>query len=459
MGTHHEHRERERERAQHGLHIPTRDMTLAQTEAHMTASSGTTDIALWDSSDGTIADYAEQPEVLSLQLLVLGAQPNDFVLHLHPGIRALGRRCSGKRIGRRSGGRSGSGSSGVHVACHACCRSAVAVDQAASADHWRCHGIGGGDSTRHRIGRARCIGEWLEHLGAPSFSHGCDGASHAAEGSAVRRAAAAAAADRCEGHCPTAEAVNGWRAGGRPFGGRGAPRRWALRTCPATQGCSVGRAATTGCAERGERHCAATEPIANRATAHHWRRLQLHQRRRREPRSLHAGRWRQLNGGTSIAHGWTNVAHDQQPQWPQHCKCFGRRRKRFPASMQSHMQSRLDLPSFVRATCGESRSPVLSPGSKEPRRETGPAAMGRPPWGMNCTELALCCRAARGPWRGLVRGTSPSPWPSDRGIDPPAPPQHAAACTAVLRRSTVRSFGCRLTLPDRRAVPHPKFCG
>ena len=34
--------------------------------------------------------------------------------------------------------------------------------------------------------------------------------------------------------------------------------------------------------------------------------------------------------------------------------------------------------------CGESRSPVLSPGSKEPRRETGPAAMGHPahpPWG------------------------------------------------------------------------------
>ena len=33
--------------------------------------------------------------------------------------------------------------------------------------------------------------------------------------------------------------------------------------------------------------------------------------------------------------------------------------------------------------CGESRSPVLhvSPGSKEPRRETGPAAMGHPLWG------------------------------------------------------------------------------
>ena len=30
--------------------------------------------------------------------------------------------------------------------------------------------------------------------------------------------------------------------------------------------------------------------------------------------------------------------------------------------------------------CGESRSPVLSPGSKERRRETGPAAMGHPPW-------------------------------------------------------------------------------
>ena len=33
------------------------------------------------------------------------------------------------------------------------------------------------------------------------------------------------------------------------------------------------------------------------------------------------------------------------------------------------------------ARCGESRSPVLSPGSKEPRRVTGPAAMGHPPWG------------------------------------------------------------------------------
>ena len=34
------------------------------------------------------------------------------------------------------------------------------------------------------------------------------------------------------------------------------------------------------------------------------------------------------------------------------------------------------------ARCGESRSPVLSPGSKEPRRETGPAAMGHPSWDM-----------------------------------------------------------------------------
>ena len=33
------------------------------------------------------------------------------------------------------------------------------------------------------------------------------------------------------------------------------------------------------------------------------------------------------------------------------------------------------------ARCGESRSPVLSP-AKEPRRETGPAAMGHPPWRM-----------------------------------------------------------------------------
>ena len=30
---------------------------------------------------------------------------------------------------------------------------------------------------------------------------------------------------------------------------------------------------------------------------------------------------------------------------------------------------------------GESRSPVFSPGSTEPRREAGPAAMGHPPWG------------------------------------------------------------------------------
>ena len=38
-------------------------------------------------------------------------------------------------------------------------------------------------------------------------------------------------------------------------------------------------------------------------------------------------------------------------------------------------------PLVLGARCGESRSPVLSPGSKEPRRETGPAAMGHPPWG------------------------------------------------------------------------------
>ena len=31
--------------------------------------------------------------------------------------------------------------------------------------------------------------------------------------------------------------------------------------------------------------------------------------------------------------------------------------------------------------CGESRSPVLSPGSKEPKRETGPAAVGHPSQG------------------------------------------------------------------------------
>ena len=30
---------------------------------------------------------------------------------------------------------------------------------------------------------------------------------------------------------------------------------------------------------------------------------------------------------------------------------------------------------------GESRSPVFSAGSMEPRREAGPAAMGHPPWG------------------------------------------------------------------------------
>ena len=33
------------------------------------------------------------------------------------------------------------------------------------------------------------------------------------------------------------------------------------------------------------------------------------------------------------------------------------------------------------ARCGESRSPVLSPGSTEPRHEAGAAAMGHPPWG------------------------------------------------------------------------------
>ena len=41
------------------------------------------------------------------------------------------------------------------------------------------------------------------------------------------------------------------------------------------------------------------------------------------------------------------------------------------------------LANVLGARCGESRSPVLSPGSKEPRRETGPAAMGHPPWGMS----------------------------------------------------------------------------
>ena len=30
-------------------------------------------------------------------------------------------------------------------------------------------------------------------------------------------------------------------------------------------------------------------------------------------------------------------------------------------------------------------NPVFSPGSKEPRREAGPAAMGHPPWGSSIT--------------------------------------------------------------------------
>ena len=33
------------------------------------------------------------------------------------------------------------------------------------------------------------------------------------------------------------------------------------------------------------------------------------------------------------------------------------------------------------ASAGEGRSPVLSPGSVEPEREAGPAAMGHPSWG------------------------------------------------------------------------------
>ena len=33
------------------------------------------------------------------------------------------------------------------------------------------------------------------------------------------------------------------------------------------------------------------------------------------------------------------------------------------------------------ASAGEGRGPVLSPGSVEPRREAGPAAMGHPSWG------------------------------------------------------------------------------
>ena len=50
------------------------------------------------------------------------------------------------------------------------------------------------------------------------------------------------------------------------------------------------------------------------------------------------------------------------------------------------------------ARCGESRSPALSPGSKEPRRETGPAAMGHPPWGssMDVMYVTYAGRARRG---------------------------------------------------------------
>ena len=40
-----------------------------------------------------------------------------------------------------------------------------------------------------------------------------------------------------------------------------------------------------------------------------------------------------------------------------------------------------DMRHVLGARFGESRSPVLSLGSKGPRRETVPAAMGHPSWG------------------------------------------------------------------------------
>ena len=58
---------------------------------------------------------------------------------------------------------------------------------------------------------------------------------------------------------------------------------------------------------------------------------------------------------------------------------------------------------------GESRSPVFSPGSKEPRREAGPAAMGHPPWGSSMGfTLYLSTQNCLASWAlGLPRGSVP----------------------------------------------------
>ena len=63
------------------------------------------------------------------------------------------------------------------------------------------------------------------------------------------------------------------------------------------------------------------------------------------------------------------------------------------------------------ARCGESRSPVLSPGSKEPRRETGPTAMGHPRG-----EAAWALRSRCRRWGASARVHSIGPRPLGGGI-------------------------------------------
>ena len=98
---------------------------------------------------------------------------------------------------------------------------------------------------------------------------------------------------------------------------------------------------------------------------------------------------------------------------------------------------------------GESRSPVFSPGSMEPRREAGPAAMGHPPWG---SSMGFTLSTSE---MGSI-GPCPLDRPSTarRGEGPSVPlwgPRQAAGFPPTGSASAGevwRSFGFMLTLPE-----------
>ena len=99
---------------------------------------------------------------------------------------------------------------------------------------------------------------------------------------------------------------------------------------------------------------------------------------------------------------------------------------------------------------GESRSPVFSPGSMEPRREAGPAAMGHPPWGSSMGfTLSTSEMGSIGPCPLDRPSTARRGGGPERSPVGPAPSSRVSSHRVGFCWGGVwRSFGCRLTFPE-----------